>query len=128
MGEIDSGLVAAQFFGFAPAEYTMNQERNQVLKRIDNAVNTERTNLLRKYYIATYYYDYDEMSAIEDEIYEFNVKHQNAWISPDSIKDSMKKHQETTLTMYNGVTFNSNMRETLEDMADEWDQGFVLFD
>jgi hypothetical protein len=128
MGEIDSGLMAAQFFGFAPAEYTMNQERNQVLKRIDNAISTERSALLKKYYIASYYGDYDEVDTIEDKMYEFNDKHPDAWISPDSIKTSMKKHQETTLKMYNGVTFSSNMREQLEDMADEWDQGFVLFD
>ena len=111
------GLLTAQFLGFAPAEYTRNQERNQVLKRIDRTANENRTKLLRKYYIASRMGDTQGVRDTEQEIAEFNRKHPTAVITPETIKRSMAQHMKTSATMYNGVTLSPNMRAKLEEIG-----------
>ena len=115
--DMTPGLFAAQFLGFAPAEYTRNMERNQVLKRIDRTANEDRTKLLRKYYIAMRFGDTQGMRTTMREIAVFNRKHPSAVITPETIKKSMAQHMKTSATMYNGVTLSPNMRARLEEIG-----------
>lgn len=119
--------LAAQFIGFAPAEYTRTQEMNQVTKRIDRAVNSDRTNLLRRLYVTTRMGDSGGRDAVIEQIREFNRRHPSARITGDSVRRSMRRHMETSATMYNGITISPNMRRALEQQRAEWDQGFQLF-
>ena len=116
------GLLTAQFLGFAPAEYTRNMERNQVLKRIDRTANENRTKLLRKYYIAMRIGDTQGMQDTMQEINTFNRKHPSAVITPETIKRSMAQHMKTSATMYNGVTLSPNMRAKLEEIGRGFDK------
>ena len=50
--DITTGGAIAQVLGFAPTEYTLKQEQNQQVKRIERNINQRRTKLLRKYYVA----------------------------------------------------------------------------
>ena len=123
MGEIDGGLLASQFFGFAPAEYTMNQERNQAYKKIDTSAGKLRTSLHKEYYIALRFGDSASIPDIMDRINKFNSKHPQHRITGESIRDSIKGHRESTARMYKGVTFSPANERKLKGLADEWNQG-----
>tara|TARA_R110000803_G_scaffold78630_1_gene143835 strand:- start:79 stop:2538 length:2460 start_codon:yes stop_codon:yes gene_type:complete len=123
MGEIDGGLLASQFFGFAPAEYTMNQERNQAYKKIDTSAGKIRTSLHKEYYIALRFGDSASIPDIMDRINKFNSKHPQHRITGESIRDSIKGHRESTARMYKGVTFSPANERKLKGLADEWNQG-----
>jgi hypothetical protein len=125
--DLSFGDLAAQVIGFAPAEYTFEQERNQVTKRIERSVNTTRTKLLREYYIALRMGDSPSAQEVLNEIIEFNRRHPSAGISRDSMRRSMRQHMERSATMYNGISISPNMRQALEESRNEWDQGFQLF-
>jgi hypothetical protein len=128
MDDLSFGQLAAKFVGFAPAEYTRTQEMNQQTKNVDRAVNTSRTNLLRRYYVATRMGDADERRRMMERIQAFNRRHPTARIDADSLRRSMRQHMETSATMYNGITISPNMRRPLEESRNEWNQGFQLFD
>jgi hypothetical protein len=121
MDDIGPSELAAQFFGFAPAEYTLNQERNQVLKKIEKSVNERRTKLLRQYYIALRTGDREGIVDTLDEMTKFSRKHPTSAITADSIQRSMRQHMKTSATMYNGVTLSPNMRAQLLDLAEDFE-------
>jgi hypothetical protein len=125
--DLSFGDLAAQVIGFAPAEYTFEQERNQVTKRIERSVNTTRTKLLREYYIAMRMGDSPGAQEVLNKIIEFNRRHPSAGISRDSMRRSMRQHMERSATMYNGISISPNMRQALEESRNEWDQGWQLF-
>ena len=116
--DITNGQLAAQFFGFAPAEYARRQEENQALKRISDAIRKDRSMLLRKYYLAMRMGDYSEISKLSREIQDFNKRHfrnfPRAAISPDTIERSLRSHMRTTATMHNGITLSPMFRESLQ--------------
>lgn len=117
--DVTTGGLVAQMIGFAPTEYTLAQEQNQAIKRIDRSVNQERTKLLRKLYIGLRMGD--DVSDVYDRVFKFNTKHPTAAISADSIKRSMKQHMRTSIKMHNGVTLSPNMQAVLKDhVADYW--------
>jgi hypothetical protein len=119
--DLNAGLLAAQFMGFAPAEYTRSQEINQGIKRIDRSVSESRTKLLREYYIARRF-GYSTADVMK-EMQKFNRRHPSARITPETIDRSMKQHRKTTQKMYNGITLSPNMRDTLLQSASEYDRG-----
>ena len=117
--DVTTGGLVAQMIGFPPTEYTLAQEQNQAIKRIDRSVNQERTKLLRKLYIGLRMGD--DVSDVYDRVFKFNTKHPTAAISADSIKRSMKQHMRTSVKMHNGVTLSPNMQAVLKDhVADYW--------
>ena len=118
MGDLSPGLTAAQFFGFAPAEYVRNQERNQVLKGIDRAVNERRTKLLKKLYVEMRMGG--DTNDVMDEINKFNKRHPQFAIDGKSVRSSMKKHEETSENMYHGVLFSPSMRDFLLMMGEDF--------
>jgi hypothetical protein len=125
MGELDFGLVVAQFLGLAPAEYTRNQERARSQKGMDRPVGEERTKLLWSLYRAGRF-GYDT-TAIMDAIIEFNERNPQWPIDGKSIANSRKRHMETDQQMVNGVLISPKNRAKLNEAYDGWDQGFQLF-
>ena len=115
-----------QFLGFAPLEYTRTQDLNMVSKKIEKAVRDKRTKLLRKYYLFSRQGDWEERRKVLRDIKEFNRKHRGALITPDTIDKSMKRHMKTSIEMYNGVTIDKQVRQSIEQMRDEWNQGWQL--
>lgn len=120
-GEIGPWNVFAQFFGFAPAEYTRQLEINSSLKNIERAAVEERTKLLRKYYIAMRQGDGAEAGEVVKKMLEYNKKHPGAAITPETIKSSMAQHMRTTAQMYHGITLNKALRPELLRNAAEYD-------
>tara|TARA_R110000803_G_scaffold297_2_gene1129 strand:- start:1004 stop:1948 length:945 start_codon:yes stop_codon:yes gene_type:complete len=124
--DITAGGMLSQAIGFAPTEYTLKQEQNQALKRIDRVTNKKRTKILRQYYIDIRMGG-DGADALE-RIRQFNKRHPNAAISYSTVKRSMKQHARTSATMHNGVTISRNMRGIAKEHVDAYTSGLDLFD
>jgi hypothetical protein len=122
--DITTGELVGQVFGFAPTGYTFEQERNQVTKRIDNAVNEKRSKLLKKFYAAVRMRDAGERQKVLDEIGKFNERYRGskAVISTDTILSSIRSHLRTSAQMHNGITISPTMRKLLIESRDEWNQ------
>jgi len=118
---------AGQFLGFAPTGYMLEQERNNIIKGIDTAISKKRSKLLKQYYVAKRTGDLSGMRKARREMREFSKKHREAAITAETIDRSMKQHVKTSLEMYNGIRLNPQMRETLKNSRDDWDQGLQLF-
>jgi len=112
--DMSGGELAAQLFGLPPAEYTARQERNLRDKRVEKAVTTERTKLLRKYYVANRTGDADAALEALDQILEFNERHPYAAIVGDTVDKSMKQHMRSSLKMYDGVSISPIMQQAIE--------------
>ena len=125
--DLSSMELAAQFVGFAPAEYTKRQEINMILKKIEGVVRDERQDLMLNYYVAMRNGDIDEAANVVDKILDFNAKHPEAGINQDSLTRSMRSHIQTSATSFNGVQLAPMLNTTLRLQADEFDQGFQLF-
>jgi len=125
--DFNTGTIAAKFFGFAPAEYTKAQEIAQDVKRIDKAINRQRSALLKKLYVMQRIGDIQGMIEVRRDISEFNRK--NARLGPkvpiteETIKRSMAQHMRTSEQMFNGVQLSPNVRDALKLHAEAYDRG-----
>ena len=120
-GEVGPWNAFAQFFGFAPAEYTRQLEINASLKNIERAALEDRTKLLRKYYVASRMGDGQEAADLLAEMLKFNRKHPGAAITGETIKNSMAQHMKTSQEMYHGITLSKSLRPQLLMNAAEYD-------
>jgi hypothetical protein len=120
-GEIGPWNTFAQFFGFAPAEYTRQLEINSAVKKGERATVEERTKLLRNFYVATRVGDSGERAKTIAKMLEFNKKHPTMAITPDTIDNSMAQHMTTTAEMYHGITLNKALRPELMRNIREYD-------
>jgi hypothetical protein len=122
-GEVTPWSATAQALGFAPAEYIQQLERNSVAKKIDRAVNTKRTSLLRKYYMAYREGDFQEMQAVEADMQELSREHPGAAITGATIRRSLRAHRKTSeqTRKYNGVTISKNMQDEIDALFKDLD-------
>jgi hypothetical protein len=120
--DIGPGHIFAQAVGFAPADYTLQLQKNAQIKKIDRAVNEERTKLLKKYYVALRNADGLTMSEIAKDIVDFNSRHPVVAITPKTIRRSMKQHMRTTAKMYHGITVSPRRRAEALDFVSEYDE------
>ena len=123
LDDITSGQLVSQVIGFAPAEYARRQEENQVSKRIENTLRTNRGKLLKQYYLAIRMGDYEEARSVKDDILKFNKrvskKFPKAVITSDSVLRSMRSHTRTSATMHNGIAISPMFRTALQDHLDD---------
>jgi hypothetical protein len=117
VGELTPGLLAAQVLGFAPAEYTRTQEANQIKKRINDDVGKQRSSMLKRYYVAQRMGDYGEVNDIMEDIMAYNEKWPEFAIDSKAIDASMKRHQQTTVEMVNGVLLNPKLKAQLQEIT-----------
>lgn len=121
--DLTGGELVAQFFGFAPAEYTRRQEENNVYKGIEKAILTRKSDLMRKYHYARFHGDDADTAEVLKEIKEFNERHgdKGVAITVESVMRSLKGYVQTTSRMHNGVTYNPRLRAALQEMMDDWE-------
>jgi hypothetical protein len=118
-GEVGPWNVAAQAFGFAPAEYIRQMEENSAAKKLDKAISTEKTKLLRRYYMAMRQGDGDELSDVTEAMQDYNDRHPGNAITGDTIKRSMTQHMKTSATMYHGITISKrNWNEVMQSLSE----------
>ena len=122
-GDINTWNAAAQFFGFAPAEYVRQLEINAVVKGIDKAVTEEKTKQLKRYYVATRMGDTEGRDDAKEALKELRQKYPKLFPEgiEQSIQRSMAQHMRTTKEMYHGVTLSKAMRGELIDLASEYE-------
>ena len=125
--DITGGELFTQFLGFAPTEYSRNQEINQRDKRVEGAVLKRRSGILRKYYVAMRAGDLAGVNEVREEMDDFNRDHPSARIDRETVKKSLKSHKNTSAKMYNGVTISPLMKYAIEQSRLEYDEGFNLF-
>jgi hypothetical protein len=122
MEEVSLWNVAGQAFGFAPAEYTRQLEINANEKGKDRATTEARTKLLRKFYTATRLGDSAGAQDIMEDIVKFNSKHPTIAITGSTIRDSMKKHAQTSMMMQKGVVYNKKRYSDVMQSLSEFNE------
>lgn len=122
MDEVSTWNVAGQAFGFAPAEYTRQLEINANEKGKDKATTEARTKLLRKFYTATRLGDSSEAQDVMEDIVKFNSKHPTIAITGSTIRDSMKKHAQTSMMMQKGVVYNKKRYSEVMQSLSEFNE------
>jgi hypothetical protein len=125
-GDIAPGHIAAQAFGFTPAEYLRQLEENTALKGIDKAVMTKRSELLRKYYVAMRMGDMEEARQYGRELFDMNIKRPGI-VTADTFANSMAQHARTSATMRGGITISPSMRNFLVQDMREFDRDSSIF-
>lgn len=120
-GEVNSWNIAAQLFGFAPADYSKQLEINSRLKGIDKKINQEASKIKRQYYVAHRVGDTEAKQEAKEKLLELGAKHRGLEINRATIGDildrSMKAQERATKETVNGVRYSSKMRKELMDMA-----------
>jgi hypothetical protein len=117
VGEISGYNAAMQALGFAPAELINQYERNANLKRIEKAITTRSSRLLKRYYAAYRVGDYDGMLEAMEELYELGSRHPGLNITPSTFTRSVKARDRISRDMYHGVSFQRNLRPELINNA-----------
>jgi hypothetical protein len=122
-GEVNSWNIAAQLFGFAPADYSKQLEINSRLKGIDKKINQEASKIKRQYYVAHRVGDTEAKQEAKEKLLELGAKHKGLEINRATIGDildrSMQAQERATKETVNGVRYSSKMRKELMDMAKE---------
>ena len=118
--DIGPASIAAQALGFMPAEYAQRLAMNSVGSRINNAIDTKRTKLLRQRYVAIRKGDVARVQEIDAEIGEFNQRHPANAITGKTIRDSLRSHQQTTARTHHGVSYSPRNEAYIRDLTEQF--------
>ena len=121
--DITVGQLFAQVAGFAPNDYTKNQEEARNVKRIDTALRTTRSKLLRRNNLARFYGDAEEQASVRKEIEAYNKRisknFPKARITMGTLGRSRRAFRTQTRKMVNGVQLSENVRRPLIDFMED---------
>ena len=122
--DINPGHILGQAFGFAPAGYTRQLERNALVKRVDRNISESRTRLMRRYYLAMRENDFNALLDVQQEMMDFSLEHPEVAITPDSIKASIRQHRVTDemTRQLGGITVNRRRLATV--LQENMEAGF----
>jgi len=125
-GDVSAWNAGAQFFGFAPADYTRQLEENSRLKGVDKYTNQTGTKLRQKWNLARTVGDAEGMSDARDELLKLGAKHPglglNAGTINEALQDSADAYNRATKEMVHGVRFSKKMAKELKADSAEYDQ------
>ena len=124
VGDIGPYSGALQFFGFMPVAYRFQLDQNAAGKRIDNTINTQRTDLLRRLNLSRRLGDRDAYGDTMQAIQEFNARNPQNPILPDTIVDSARSYVDATARMHHGVLFSSRNEAMVRQML-QWGEPTV---
>lgn len=109
-GDVSAYNVAAQMFGFAPADYTRQLEINATEKGIDKNLSEKSTKLKQRYYMAKRNGDADGMADVKDKLLDIGTKHPELGINGATINDILKRsmtaQERASKEMLHGVRYN----------------------
>jgi len=113
--DIGGGAILAQAFGFAPSEYTRQIEINARNKFQDNKITREKTDLLKNLNKARRFNLEPERRDILEKIADFNRRHPEIRITPETIDRSWDSYTRTTeaIRQTGGVFISPNRRATV---------------
>jgi len=120
--DLTNGDIITQLLGFPPTAYTRAIGETSAAKGMEDAARNKRSKLLKRYYIAMRFGDYDEADFVLDKIGEFNEEEiinvdPKLLITGDTIDRSMRRHLTTETKMHNGVLLSPYMKAAVEDVG-----------
>jgi hypothetical protein len=125
-GDVNAWNVGAQFFGFAPADYTRQLEINSREKGVDKYVNQTSTKLKQRWNLARTVGDADGMNDAKEKLVELGAKHPGLGLNAGTIngilENSRKQYSQATKEMVHGVRYSKKMLKELQSDAAEYDQ------
>jgi hypothetical protein len=110
--------LGAQALGFMPARYAQQLAMNSVGSRIDNAIGTKRTQLLRQRYTAYRNGDMDRVRGVDEDIRAFNARHPASAITRTTIRDSLRSHEQTTARTHHGLAVSPSNEAYIRSITD----------
>ena len=115
--DVTTGNLIMQGLGFPPSEYTRRLEENLVKKKISRDIVDQRTDLLRKYWVAVSRSDYDGARELAAKMRVFSKKHpyKGVVITGKTVTDSMRSHAKATSAMHHGVQIPKGLRGLLKE-------------
>lgn len=129
ISDMSPGDALAQALGFTPSAYVRQLELSSAAKRIDNAITTQRSALLRRMNLAQKNRDQQEVRVILADINDFNRKHPAKKITADSIKRSSDTFARTSQKkLHNGVVYSDRSLPELQQVFDLMDVPASIWD
>lgn len=117
--------VFMQIFGFTEADVSESYERVAAMKRTEGKLQTRKSKLLLRLYLARESKDRDEVSNINEEIKAFNKKVPSGFRITSSTKNrSRKQFKERAREAVHGVTLNSKLRDELIQRYGDEDEDY----
>jgi hypothetical protein len=125
-GDVSAWNAGAQFFGFAPADYTRQLEENSRLKGVDKYTNQTGTKLRQKWNLARTVGDAEGMNDARDELLKLGAKHPGLGLNEgtinEALQDSADAYNRATKEMVHGVRFSKKMAKELKADSAEYDR------
>ena len=126
LGDVSAWNAGAQFFGFAPADYTRQLEENSRLKGVDKYTNQTGTKLRQKWNLARTVGDAEGMNDARDELLKLGAKHPGLGLNTgtinEALQDSADAYNKATKEMVHGVRFSKKMAKELKADSAEYDR------
>jgi len=127
IGDLHPAHLAAQVFGFTPAEYSRQLEINMKAKGAERATVERRNRLLNKYFKALFDGDSDTVASVMEAMGEYNSDHPDYPITSQTLQRSMKSRINNKKEQYHGLTFNSRLRDRYVQYMEEYGDNPSLF-
>ena len=113
--DVSGGALAAQLFGFRPAELSFRQEMAAAFKKQDKAKTSIPTKIVRKIHLARKTGNWQEELKALRELDKWNTKYPEAAVSRKSLNKRLDRHDKTTEDMVYGVKFSSGLEDFYAD-------------
>lgn len=118
--------IAAQALGFMPTTYAQVLAKNSLGTRIDNAIRTKRTDLLRKLILAENVGDFDRYRDVMQEIQKFNQRHPGAAIDDETVKDSRTARARVNARTNHGLAVSPQNQRYIQSILDDFEKPTML--
>ena len=126
--DISAWNVAAQAFGFAPAEYTRQLEKNADIKGKEQYALTTATKLRSKFALAKRMGDNEGANEYKKELLELGHKHPGLKINTHTINEALAKtlkgSKQASQESRHGVRYAKKMLGEVKQEEDEWENGY----
>ena len=119
VGDLSPWSVGAQFFGFAPAEYTRQLEENAMIKGIDKSVAQQQTKLLQRLYLANHVGDMDGYTKSYEKLADLFARHPALGDVNTVVKNSFAQQEKISQDKYHGITISKKLKPELTALAAE---------
>jgi len=119
--DLTFGDIVTQILGFPPVKYTRQIEEASAAKGMEAAAREQRAKLLKRYYIARRFGDYEEARKMRRAMDEFNRtnivtrRDPSLRITSDTIDRSMRRHETTSAKMVNGILLSPYMSREVKE-------------
>lgn len=127
IGDLHPAHLAAQFFGFTPAEYSRQLEINADAKGSQIAAVKRRSRLLNMYFRAYFEGDNSRMKSVVADMEEYNKDHPENPITRSTLSKSKVSRINSKKEKYHGLTFPKKTRDRYIQYLEEFGDDYSMF-